>query len=55
MSYKPKVPCKHPYCGVLVPSGQKYSAEHKSLHPEESGSLRLNRNQKVHQLMGLIA
>ena len=35
MPHKPKVPCKHPGCPELVPSGQKYCPEHKKLHPEE--------------------
>ena len=35
MPLKPKVPCKHPGCPELVPSGQKYCPEHKKLHPED--------------------
>ena len=35
MPYKPKVSCKHPGCGELVPSGQKYCDKHKEMHPEE--------------------
>ena len=35
MPTKPKVPCKHPGCAALVPSGQKYCDRHKVLHPEE--------------------
>ena len=35
MPTKPKVPCKHPGCAALVPSGQKYCDRHKALHPEE--------------------
>ena len=38
MPYKPKVPCSHPGCGVLVPSGHKYCDEHRSSHPEENRS-----------------
>ena len=34
MPYRPKTPCKHPGCGMLVEYGQKYCAEHKSMHPE---------------------
>lgn len=35
MPMKPKVPCKHPGCPELVPSGTKYCEVHKALHPEE--------------------
>ena len=35
MPAKPKVPCKHPGCPALVPSGSKYCEAHKALHPEE--------------------
>lgn len=35
MPSKPKVPCRHPGCPELVPSGTKYCEKHKSLHPEE--------------------
>ena len=35
MPMKPKVPCKHPGCPALIPSGTKYCKEHKALHPEE--------------------
>jgi 5-methylcytosine-specific restriction protein A len=35
MPTKPKVPCKHPGCPNLVPSGTKYCDAHKALHPEE--------------------
>ena len=35
MPVKPKVPCKHPGCPALVPSGSKYCEAHKALHPEE--------------------
>ena len=35
MPYKPRVPCKHPGCAALVPSGTKYCEAHKALHPEE--------------------
>ena len=35
MPYKPRVPCKHPGCAALIPSGTKYCDEHKALHPEE--------------------
>ena len=35
MPTKPKVPCKHPGCAALVPSGQKYCERHRALHPEE--------------------
>lgn len=34
MPYRPKTPCKHPGCGMLVDYGQKYCTEHKTLHPE---------------------
>ena len=35
MPTKPKVPCKHPGCPALIPSGTKYCEAHKLLHPEE--------------------
>ena len=35
MPTKPKVPCKHPGCAALVPSGTKYCDLHRPLHPEE--------------------
>ena len=35
MPMKPKVPCRHPGCAALVPSGTKYCDVHKPLHPEE--------------------
>ena len=35
MPSKPKVPCRHPGCPELVPSGTKYCEKHRSLHPEE--------------------
>lgn len=35
MPMKPRVPCKHPGCAALVPSGTKYCDVHKPLHPEE--------------------
>ena len=35
MPRRPKVPCRHPGCAELVPSGNKYCDRHKSLHPEE--------------------
>ena len=35
MARKPDHPCVHPGCPNLVPAGQKYCEEHKSLHPEE--------------------
>ena len=35
MPTKPKVPCKHPGCPELVPSGTKYCEAHRALHPEE--------------------
>ena len=35
MPMKPMVPCKHPGCPELVPSGTKYCEKHKGLHPEE--------------------
>lgn len=35
MPTKPKVPCKHPGCPELVPSGTKYCERHKPMHPEE--------------------
>ncbi len=34
MPFKPKVPCKHPGCSALVPSGTKYCDRHKAQHPE---------------------
>ena len=35
MPSKPKVPCRHPGCPELVPSGTKYCEKHRQLHPEE--------------------
>jgi len=35
MPTKPKVPCQHPGCPELVPSGTKYCEKHKALHPED--------------------
>ena len=35
MPMKLKVPCKHPGCPALIPSGTKYCEVHKALHPEE--------------------
>ena len=35
MPMKPNVPCKHPGCPALIPSGTKYCEAHKLLHPEE--------------------
>ncbi len=35
MPTKPKVPCKHPGCAALIPSGTKYCDLHRPLHPEE--------------------
>lgn len=35
MSYKPKVPCKHPGCSELIPAGHKYCEKHRAMHPEE--------------------
>ena len=35
MPFKPNVPCKHPGCAALVPSGTKYCEAHKAMHPEE--------------------
>ena len=35
MPMKPNVPCKHPGCAALVPSGTKYCNVHRPLHPEE--------------------
>lgn len=35
MPTKPQVPCKHPGCAALVPSGQRYCDRHKLMHPEE--------------------
>lgn len=35
MPFKIMVPCKHPGCAALVPSGTKYCEAHKPLHPEE--------------------
>lgn len=35
MPSRPNVPCHHPGCPELVPSGQKYCEKHKPLHPEE--------------------
>ena len=38
MPYKPNVPCRHPGCSALIPSGQKYCKEHLPLHPEYTRS-----------------
>ena len=38
MPSKPSVPCKHPGCPELVPSGQRYCEKHRGLHPEENRS-----------------
>ena len=38
MPTKPRVPCKHPGCAALIPSGTKYCDQHKPLHPEENRS-----------------
>lgn len=38
MPSRPKVPCKHPGCPVLVPYGQSYCETHKRLHPEATRS-----------------
>lgn len=38
MPYRPNTPCRHPGCAALVPYGQKYCEQHKSLHPEENRS-----------------
>lgn len=35
MPTKTKVPCKHPSCPELVPSGAKYCEKHKAMHSEE--------------------
>ena len=35
MPMRPKVPCAHPGCPNLVPSGTKYCETHRPLHPEE--------------------
>ena len=35
MPYKPNVPCKHPGCAALIPSGTKYCDFHRPMHPEE--------------------
>ena len=34
MPYRPKTPCKHLGCGMLVDYGQKFCENHKALHPE---------------------
>ena len=34
MPTKPRIPCKHPGCPALVPSGTKYCDKHFPLHPE---------------------
>ena len=34
MPTKPKVPCCHPGCPALVPSGAKYCDVHRPMHPE---------------------
>lgn len=38
MPTKPKVPCKHPGCPELVPSGAKYCERHREIPPEETRS-----------------
>lgn len=35
MPIRPMIPCKHPGCAALVPSGQKCCDYHKALHQEE--------------------
>lgn len=35
MPKRPNTPCKHPGCPKLVPYGNKYCDEHKSLHTED--------------------
>lgn len=35
MPRKPNTPCNHPGCPKLVPYGQDYCEEHKSLHPDK--------------------
>lgn len=35
MPTKPKIPCRHPGCPELIPSGTKYCEKHKPLHKEE--------------------
>lgn len=35
MPIKTKVPCKHPGCPELVPSGTKYCEKHKAMHSKE--------------------
>lgn len=34
MPRKPKVPCDHPGCAMLIEPGAKYCERHKALHPE---------------------
>jgi 5-methylcytosine-specific restriction protein A len=38
MPQRPRTPCNHPGCPVLVPYGQMYCEEHKALHPEATRS-----------------
>lgn len=38
MPMKPNIPCRHPGCPNLIPSGTKYCETHKVLHPEEQRS-----------------
>ena len=35
MPTRPNHPCAHHGCPELVPTGQKYCAKHKALHPED--------------------
>ena len=38
MPVKQKVPCRHPGCAALVPSGQKYCDRHRAQHTEDRRS-----------------
>ena len=38
MPMRPRLPCSHPGCPELVPSGTKYCEKHKFQHPEENRS-----------------
>lgn len=38
MPTKPNIPCRHPGCPNLIPTGTKYCETHKTLHPEEQRS-----------------
>ena len=35
MPYRSNIPCKHPGCAALIPHGQMYCEEHKSLHTKD--------------------